>query len=94
MSVTESAIPADDHAGALSESGAPEGGACADAAVPLGWLERVLDDVLPLRGQHPSPWATRAQRLLRLTEIDDVLSTIETGPRADMPAAVLRHRFE
>jgi putative hemolysin len=92
MSVSESAIPGidGDPAGALSASGAPEDATCTDGSggAALSWLERVLDDVLALRGQHPSPWATHARALLGLTEIDDVLSRIETGDRADMLAAV------
>src|SRR5437763_17210232 len=91
MSVLESADPAvqDDPAGALS-GGAPEKGPRADASggADLGWLERARDGVLALRRQNPSRWAAQARRLLGLTEIDDVLSRIETGERPDKMAAV------
>jgi putative hemolysin len=92
MSVSESAVPAihDDPAGALSASGAPEDGTRADVSggAALSWLERVFDEVLAPRGQFPSPWVSHARRLLRFTEIDDVLSKAETGERSDMLAAV------
>ena len=44
--------------------------------------------MLALRRQDPSRWVAQARRLLGLTEIDDVLSRIETGERPDMMAAV------
>jgi putative hemolysin len=92
MSVSESAVPAihDDPAGALSASGEPEDGTRADVSggAALSWLERVFDEVLAPRGQYPSPWVSHARRLLRFTEIDDVLSKAETGGRSDMLAAV------
>ena len=92
MSVSESGVPAidDDTAGALSESGLPEGGphAGGSGGAALSWLERTFDEVLAPRGQHPSPWVTHARRLLRFTEIDDVLSKIETGEHSDMLAAL------
>jgi hypothetical protein len=94
MSVSESATPAihDDPAGVPSAGGAPEDSTRADGTggAALSWLERVLDNVLALRGQHPSPWATQARRLLRLTEIDDVLSKIEAGDRPNIMAAVAK----
>jgi hypothetical protein len=101
MSVSDSANLAvhDDSAGGLSGSGAPENGPRADGQgdAALSWLERVLDDVLALRREGPSRWVTHARRLLGFTEIDDVLSRIETGERSDMLAAVARAldiRFE
>jgi putative hemolysin len=69
----------------VSESANP---AIHDDPAALHWLERVLDDMLALRRQHPSRWVTHARRLLGLTEIDDVLSRIEAGERSNMMAAV------
>jgi putative hemolysin len=97
MSVSESANPAipDDPAVAPSEGG--EDRPRTDGGAALSWLERVLDEVLVPRGQHPSSWVTQVRRLLGLTEIEDVLSKIEDGERGEMLAAVAKAfdiRFE
>jgi putative hemolysin len=92
MSVSESAGPAvhDVPAGALCEGGTPEHGPRADGSggAELSWLERAFDDMLALRRQDLPRWVTHARRLLGFTEIDDVLSGVEAGERADMMAAV------
>src|SRR5271170_4178288 len=93
MSVSESAGPAVHDvpaAGALCEGGTPEHGPRADGSggAELSWLERAFDDMLALRRQDSPRWVTHARRLLGFTEIDDVLSGVEAGERADMMAAV------
>jgi hypothetical protein len=55
----------------------PTGGAARSGA-ELNWLERALDDVLARRQEDPSRWVMHARRLLGFTEIDDVLSRVET----------------
>jgi putative hemolysin len=94
MTVSDSANPAihDDPARALSKNGASENGPRVDGqrGATLNWLERALDDVLAPRQEDPSRWVTRARRLLGFTEIDDVLSRVETGEGSNMSAAVAK----
>jgi putative hemolysin len=80
----------DDSSCALTESGAPNAGRCSDrqGSTNLGWVERALDDMLARRRQNPSRWMTLAQRLLCFDELDDVLSKIEIGARADWATAL------
>ena len=92
--MSDSANPAihDDPARALSKNGASENGPRADGqgGAALNWLERALDDVLAPRQEDPSRWVTHARRLLGFTEIDDVLSRVETGEGSNMSAAVAK----
>jgi putative hemolysin len=90
MTMSNSAYPAihDDPARALAKNGAPEDGPRADGA--LNWLERALDDVLAPRQGDPSRWVTHARRMLGFTEIDDVLSRVETGEGSNMSAAIAK----
>jgi putative hemolysin len=90
MSLLESADPAIQNDPEALSGGAPETGPRAEGAgaAEHSWLERALDDMLALRRQDPSRWVAQARRLLGLTEVDDVLSRIETGERPDMMAAV------
>jgi putative hemolysin len=94
MTVSYSASPAihDDPARALSKNGAPENDPRADGqdGEALNWLERALDKVLAPRQEDPSRWVTHARRLLGFTEIDDVLSRIETVEGSNMSAAVAK----
>jgi putative hemolysin len=94
MTVSYSASPDihDDPARALSKNGAPENGPRADGqgGPALNWLERALDKVLAPRQEDPSRWVTHARRLLGFTEIDDVLSRIETVEGSNMSAAVAK----
>ena len=91
MSVSESAIPAiHDDPRALAGGGTPEQdpGASEQSGPALGLIERALDNMLALRRQDPSRWVTLAQRLLSFTELDDLLSKIETGGRSDLLTAL------
>ncbi len=90
MSLLESADPAVRNEPKARSGGAPETGPRAEGAggAELSWLERALDDMLALRRQDPPRWIAQARRLLGLTEVDDVLSAIESGDRPDMMAAV------
>jgi Acyltransferase len=75
----------DDSSCMLTKSGAPNSGQRADerSGTNLRWVERALDNMLVRRRQNASRWMTLAQRLLSFDELDDVLSKIEIGARAD-----------
>jgi putative hemolysin len=92
MSMSDSANPAvDDDARARAGRGTPgqDPGAGEQSGPARGWIERALDSMLALRGQdHPSRSVALAQRLLSFTELDDLLSKIETGGRSDLLTAV------
>jgi putative hemolysin len=86
MSLSDS----DDPACARAESSAPGTDRHADerTGANLGWVERTFDNMLARRRQNPSRWMKFARRLLSFDELDDVLSKIETGARADWATAL------
>jgi putative hemolysin len=91
MSMSDSANPAvRDGPRARAGGGPPEQdpGAGEQSGPALGLIERALDNMLALRRQDPSRWVALAQRLLSFTELDDLLSKIETGGHADLLTAV------
>jgi putative hemolysin len=91
MSMPDSVNPAvHDGPRALAGGGTPEQapGAGEHGGPALGLIERALDNMLAVRRQDPSRWVAFAQRVLSFTELDDLLSKIETGGRADLLTAV------
>jgi putative hemolysin len=91
MSMSDSANPAvRDDPRALAGGGTPgqSPGAGEQSGPAPGLIERALDSMLALRRQDPSRWVALAQRLLSFTELDDLLSKIETGGHADLLTAV------
>jgi putative hemolysin len=59
----------------------------------LDWLERAFDNMLARKGEAPSRWVALARRLLRFTELDELLSKIETSGRPD-PLTALAEALE